>query len=72
MTVTRGGKVCFVDSFGVSDVEAGTPMHADGLFNIASMTKSVTSVACMMLVEQGKLSLDDDVSPHIPELARER
>src|SRR5262249_27564602 len=52
--------------FGLMDVGKQKPMTKDGIFRIASMTKPVTSVAVMMLVEQGKLSLDDPVSKYLP------
>ncbi len=48
----------------------GTPMPANAIFNIASMTKPVTSVAIMMLLEQGKIGLDDPVSKYLPAFAR--
>ena len=54
---------------GLSDPETGTPMALDGIFQIASMTKAVTSVAAMQLVERGLLSLDEPIDPILPELA---
>jgi CubicO group peptidase (beta-lactamase class C family) len=51
---------------GSADVERGTPLKADSLFRIYSMTKPVTSVAFMMLVEEGLVSLDDPVHRFIP------
>jgi methyl acetate hydrolase len=51
---------------GSMDTAKGTPMSKDAIFNIASMTKPVTSVAIMMLLEQRKLTLDDPVSKHLP------
>jgi CubicO group peptidase (beta-lactamase class C family) len=61
----RDGKVVYLDAVGSRD--EGVPMTADTIFRIASMTKPVTSVAAMMLVEDGKISLDDPVSKYIPE-----
>src|SRR5262249_8288199 len=55
--------------FGVADVFTSRPLTQDALFRIASMTKPVTSVALMQLVEQGKISLDDPASKYLPELA---
>src|SRR6185436_11186775 len=52
------------------DTEANTPMQPDAIFAIASMTKPVTSVAIMMLAEQGKLKLDDPVSKYLPGFDR--
>ncbi|MEJ1963240.1 MAG: serine hydrolase domain-containing protein [Gammaproteobacteria bacterium] len=51
---------------GKADVAGGTPMRTDAIFNIASMTKPVTTVAIMQLFEQGKLGLDDPVSKYLP------
>jgi CubicO group peptidase (beta-lactamase class C family) len=53
----------------VADVGTGRPLPPDALFRIASMTKPVTSLALMQLVEQGKLSLDDPADKYLPELA---
>jgi CubicO group peptidase (beta-lactamase class C family) len=53
---------------GRMNVAGDVPMAADAIFRIASMTKAVTSVAVMMLVEDGRLGLDDEVSQYIPEL----
>ena len=55
---------------GLADPATGKPMLLDGIFQIASMTKAVTSVAAMQLVERGLLSLDDPIDPVLPELAR--
>jgi CubicO group peptidase (beta-lactamase class C family) len=65
LVVDRNG-VLFEGAAGQSDVAKGTPLATDAIFNIASMTKPVTSVAVMMLVEQGKVSLDDPVSKYLP------
>ncbi|WP_339827077.1 serine hydrolase domain-containing protein [uncultured Parasphingorhabdus sp.] len=54
---------------GLADPETGKPMALDGIFQIASMTKAITSVAAMQLVERGLLSLDDPIDPILPELA---
>ena len=54
---------------GLSAPEAGKPMALDGIFQIASMTKAVTSLAAMQLVERGLLSLDEPIAPILPELA---
>ena len=65
LVVDRNG-VLFEGAAGKLDVTKGTPLATDAIFNIASMTKPVTSVAVMMLVEQGKVSLDDPVSKYLP------
>jgi len=59
-------RVLFQGAAGVLDVAHDTPLGTDAIFNIASMTKPVTSVAVMMLLEQGKLALDDPVSRYLP------
>jgi len=63
--VARKGKVVFFETFGMMDREAGKPVAEDTIFRFYSMTKPVTSVAVMMLHEQGKVKLDDPVSKHI-------
>ena len=55
------------EAFGTSSTLRNTPMAKDTIFNIASMTKAVTSVAIMMLVDEGKLQLDDDVAKYLPK-----
>jgi CubicO group peptidase (beta-lactamase class C family) len=67
--VVRSGKVAFLEGFGYADRETGTPMTPETIFRIASMTKPVTSVAAMMLVEEGRLLLSDPVSKYIPSFA---
>ena len=64
LVVDREG-VLFEGAAGQLDIAKGTPMPANAIFSIASMTKPVTSVAIMMLMEAGKLSLDDPVSKHL-------
>jgi CubicO group peptidase (beta-lactamase class C family) len=58
--------VVYTGAFGRQDVAAGVPMAADSIFRIASMTKPVTSVAVMMLVQEGDIGLDDPVSQYLP------
>jgi methyl acetate hydrolase len=67
--VTDREQVLYQGAFGVADVSTSRPLTADALFRIASMTKPVTSVALMQLVEQGKIALDDPASKYLPELA---
>ena len=66
--VARHGKVACVEPFGFRDLAAKAPMTEDTIFAIASMTKPVTCVAVMSLVEQGKVGLDDPVGKFLPEL----
>jgi CubicO group peptidase (beta-lactamase class C family) len=65
--VLRRGKVVVFDAFGQRDREKQAPMRTDAIFRIASQTKAITSVAIMMLYEEGRLLLTDPVSKHIPE-----
>jgi len=64
--VARQGQVVFFETTGMMDREAGRPVAEDTIFRFYSMTKPVTSVALMMLVEQGKIKLDDPVSQYSP------
>ncbi len=70
--VHRHGREVHSDAFGWRDEEAGTPVRRDTIFRIASMTKPVVSVAALMLLEEGKLRLDDPVDRWLPELAGRR
>ena len=64
--VTRDGRTADMHAVGLQDVDSKTPMRTDTIFRIASMTKPITSVAIMMLYEEGKLLLTDPVSKFIP------
>jgi CubicO group peptidase (beta-lactamase class C family) len=66
--VARHGKVADVTTFGYRDLAGKAPMTEDTIFAVASMTKPVTCVAVMTLVEQGKVGLDDPVAKYLPEL----
>lgn len=68
--VARAGKVAHFEAFGKLDPAAGAAMPADAVFRIASQTKAVTSVAVMILFEEGKLLLGDPVAKYIPEFAK--
>jgi CubicO group peptidase (beta-lactamase class C family) len=65
--VVRHGKVAWYKAQGMSDREASKAMPTDAMFRICSMTKPITSVAVMMLYEEGKFLLDDPVSRYLPE-----
>lgn len=65
--VASPDKVLSLEATGLADIAAAKPMSTDAMFWIASMTKPMTSVALMMLVEEGKLSLDDPVEKYLPE-----
>jgi len=68
--VTNRDGVIYRGAFGVADVVSKRPMAVDSMFRIASMTKAITSLALMQLVEQGKLTIDDPVDEYLPEMAR--
>ncbi|GAB5498635.1 MAG: serine hydrolase domain-containing protein [Pseudohongiellaceae bacterium] len=67
--VARKGKVVHFETHGYMDVDSGKPMRPDAIFRIASMTKPITSVALMMLWEEGAFQLRDPVSKFIPGFA---
>ena len=67
--ITDRDRVLYQGAFGVADVATGRSLNADALFRIASMTKAITSVALMQLVEQGRLGLDDPAEKYLAELA---
>lgn len=67
--IARDGRIVYNKAFGVSDIEKKSLMRKDDIFRIASQTKAITSVAVMMLFEEGKFLLDDPISKYIPEFA---
>jgi methyl acetate hydrolase len=67
--ITDRQRVLYQGAFGVADVSTGRALATDSMFRIASMTKPVTSLALMQLVEQGRLGLDDPAEKYLPELA---
>src|SRR6202158_131873 len=67
LLIQQHGHPVYFESFGVRDADSKRPMTADTIFRLYSMSKPVTSVAAMMLVEEGKLRLDDPVSKYIPD-----
>jgi CubicO group peptidase (beta-lactamase class C family) len=70
MLIERHGNVAYYGSFGVRDPGTKAPMSADTIFRIYSMSKPITSIAAMMLVEEGKLALDEPVAKYIPAFAK--
>jgi len=64
--VARKGQVVHLKAFGHQDVEAGLPMPTDAIHRIASMSKAITSVAIMMLYEEGRLMMRDPLHKHLP------
>ena len=67
--VARKGKVVHYETIGFADMETGESLKKDSLFRIYSMSKPITGVALMILLEEGKLRLNDPVSLYIPEFA---
>jgi CubicO group peptidase (beta-lactamase class C family) len=65
--VTRDGAPIFRKAYGMADVEAGRAMRPDDVMRLASVTKQFTAAAIMLLVEDGKLRLDDDFTVHLPD-----
>jgi CubicO group peptidase (beta-lactamase class C family) len=68
----RHGKLVALDAYGWRDKAAGVPMTTDTIFNIASMTKPMTTVGALMLYEQGKIQIDDPLSKYFPKFASMR
>lgn len=69
MVVQRDGKPVVFRAFGQQNIEAGQPMRTDTIFRIASMTKALTSVAAMILYEEGRFLLKDPVARYLPAFA---
>ncbi|MET7382331.1 serine hydrolase domain-containing protein [Streptomyces sp. NPDC005526] len=72
VSVARGGRIAHLTTYGLRDVAAGLPVGTDTVWRIYSMTKPVTAVAVLMLVEEGRLSLDDPLERHLPVFAGPR
>jgi len=66
--IARHGRVGYFESYGERDVAAGAPMTKDAIFRIYSMTKPITSVAAMMLWEEGRFLLNDPIAKYLPDL----
>jgi CubicO group peptidase (beta-lactamase class C family) len=69
LLIQQHGQPVLLEDFGVLDIESKRPMTSEAIFRLYSMSKPVTSVAAMMLVDDGKLSLDDPLSKYIPGFA---
>lgn len=65
--VARRGKVAYFEAVGKADIEADIDMQVDTIFRIASMSKPITSVAVLLLYDEGKIKLEDPLSKYIPE-----
>ncbi|MGW1287233.1 serine hydrolase domain-containing protein [Streptomyces sp. NPDC002586] len=70
VAVSRGGRVAHLTTYGRRDVAAGLPVETDTLWRIYSMTKPVTAVAVLQLVEEGRLALDDPLDRYLPAFAK--
>jgi CubicO group peptidase (beta-lactamase class C family) len=68
VAIARGGKLAYLQPTGFADHDRKIPMRPDSIFRIGSMSKQITSVATMMLVDEGKLELDAPVAQYLPEL----
>lgn len=69
LAIARKGKLVYFEAFGYRDKAVGAPMTTDTIFNIASMTKPMTTVAALTLYEQGKLLMDEPLSNYLPKFA---
>lgn len=70
--LAKDGQIVHLGSVGLADLDTQQPMRTNAIFSIASMTKPITATAVMMLVEEGKLRLDDNLSQYIPEFSSVR
>lgn len=70
--VARQGKIVYFEAFGSQDSASGVPMQKDSIFRIYSMSKPITSVAVMMLYEEGKFRLRDPLSKYLPEFGHSK
>ena len=72
IAIARHGKLVALDAYGWRDKAAGVAMTTDTIFNIASMTKPMTTVGALMLYEQGKILIDDPLGKYFPKFANMR
>src|SRR5688572_6789459 len=70
--VWRNGRVADVAEVGMRDLRTGLPVERDTIFRIASMTKAVTTVAALTMLDEGRLAIDEPVARCAPELTRMR
>jgi CubicO group peptidase (beta-lactamase class C family) len=70
--VVRHGRLVYLEAVGQQDLEAGRPMGDDALFRLYSMTRPITSLAAMILWEEGKFELDDPISRYLPQFESQR
>ncbi len=67
VVIVKDGKVIFRKGYGMANLELGVPVEPDMIFRLGSVTKQFTAVAILMLAEQGKLSLDEDITKFLPD-----
>ena len=70
--VGRGDKVLALEAVGLRDVESGATMEPDAIFRVMSITKPITAIAVMMLVDEKKIGLDEPVATYLPEFRNEK
>ena len=70
--VVRHGRLVYMEALGQADIEAARPMTEDAIFRLYSMTRSITSLAAMILWEEGAFQLDDPVSRYLPQFGDQR
>ena len=70
--IARKGKIVHFENTGLLNLDTGEPMQKDSLFRIYSMTKPITSVAAMLLFEQGKFQLDDPIAKYLPAFKNQK
>jgi CubicO group peptidase (beta-lactamase class C family) len=68
LAVVQDGKIVYSKGFGIANLELSAPSTDKTVYSLASITKSFTAVATMMLVEEGRISLDDQISKHLSDL----
>ena len=68
--IRQRGKDVYHETFGVQDVASKTPITDKTIFRLSSLTKAITSVVAMQLIQDGKMKLDDPVSKYLPDLTR--
>src|SRR3954466_13991639 len=66
--VSRNGRVVYEHGYGMANLETGTPITPSSIFHVASVSKQFTAAAIMLLVRDGKLSVDDDIRKYLPEI----
>ena len=68
LSVMKGGQIVYKRGYGMADLDHDVPIRPDTVFHVASVSKQFTATAIVLLAQEGKLALDDDVRKHVPEL----